>query len=206
MGASSTSPRLVRQTRCHRLNVPRRSNHAATEPNAIRAICIICSPHCPRDMRCGDELPCHRYELRSGTIIRRRRSCRRQCSPKSSARRSANGVLHCIEGSIAGGQRTHHPLRSQGRLGRYVLRSSRSSMSVLANARIYVREDERWALRRRLHLRRQAIVRLKKRPACSRGPQFQSSRTYCVLRPDWSIEQMPLLSAAVPARPDFALR
>ena len=86
---------------------------------------------------------------------RRRSRCRRGESPASACeRRCGKRVLHRLEGQAGECGITHHTLRTE-RMGRYVLRSSRSSVSVLDEAGVFVRAHTRRALRRRLHLRRE---------------------------------------------------
>ena len=66
------------------------------------------------------------------------------------------GTVSCtdLKDKLASCGITHHTLRTE-RMGRYVLRSSRSSVSVLDEAGVFVRAHTRRALRRRLHLRRE---------------------------------------------------
>jgi hypothetical protein len=105
-----------------------------------------------------DRLPVYVCQLRSGWASPGRRWPRsRKPTESSCARYAGEPVLRRLKGSIEDCWRTKHPLGTSGRLGRHLLRSSRSSVSVLANAAIYLREGTRWPLRRRLHLRRKVL-------------------------------------------------
>ena len=114
-------------------------------------------------MRCCDLLPRHDAEPWSGRARTWREWWR---SPKRAAvsrtHRSADRILQCSKSSTAK-QRTATDPRggTQGWLGRYFLRPAGSPVSVLANALVSICQDERRSLRRGIHLRRQAVVRLR---------------------------------------------
>jgi hypothetical protein len=80
----------------------------------------------------------------------------RQRATDSCAGRPAKRLLQRLEGATEGCSSNDDSLGTQGRVGRYFLRSGGSSVSVLADAAIRVRKGARRALRRRVHLYRQA--------------------------------------------------
>ena len=116
------------------------------------------------DMRCCRRVPGCDSGPGSGcwTSSGRRYWRSRPSTARSGTCRSGDPILQRFEEQAAERWTTNDSLGTERWLGRHFLRPGGPSLSVLADARIHVREGKRRPLRRRLHLCRQVVGRLRR--------------------------------------------
>lgn len=149
------------RSKSHRHPRSRQSTHAVTNRHTLdiiargAALRLRCS-------RRGHRAVLHVCQLRPGGTTRGHSIHSSEWTGQRVGR-PGKRVLHCVESEAERGRRNEHPFGTARCLGRHLLRSRRPSLPVLANAGIYLRACARRTLRRGLHLRREAYLRLSRR-------------------------------------------
>jgi hypothetical protein len=136
-------------------------DHAITRRAIVRNACtaqVAC------DLHIRGRLRPHIGEPGSGgTASARHGSGSRLRGTKPCPGRSGKSVLQGLEGRNEEYRTDEPAVRTERWVGRYVLRSGGASLSVLADAAVHIRAGARRSLWHRVHLRRQAVVRLTSR-------------------------------------------